>query len=217
VVRNSCFPRQKRESHKSIIPGQRGDELIEHARIDPGNNQEDDNNNKEDRKGHANVAEQQAPKRAGAPGRAGMADLCQGGVAGDDSDQPQAKGQDIQDGGENGADATRENRQQEADGEVKTPLQEIKEPAEQAEGQAGAGESIGGGVQVEHREWVATTGSGLVEVELFFTAQLLLDAFHHQFERHGLINEVDIVGADGEDRAEVEGEQPIVVEGFEQA
>ena len=74
----------------------RGDESIEHTYANTCHKQDDNNHDKKKGKGHSNIAEHQSPESAGAPGRAGMADLAERHVPGDDTDQPEAKRQDVQ-------------------------------------------------------------------------------------------------------------------------
>ena len=70
--------------------------------------------------------------------------LSQGCVSSRDANQPEHKRQEIQDSRANGARPGSNCSQDQANGQVEAPLQEIKNPTQNAQRQAGRGKMIGG-------------------------------------------------------------------------
>jgi len=58
--------------------------------------------------------------------------------------------QEIQDGRANGACTSGDGSQKQAEGQVETSLQKVKEPTQQAQQQAGASKFIGDGKRFQH-------------------------------------------------------------------
>src|SRR5664280_1975687 len=129
-------------------------EFIEPSLSEPCCDQQYDRHKEENGKGQANISQDQTPNCGGTTRSGSSPDLPERNVTSHNANQPENERQDVQHRGANGASPARHSSQEEADGQVKTPLQEIKKPTKQAQDQAGSGKFIRGRMGIKHG-WIA--------------------------------------------------------------
>ena len=116
-------------------------------------NQDNDNDNQENGEKQPNITEYQTPDCAEAAGSAGIPDLSERHVPGHNAGQPDGERQEIQNRCAYGTHTSRQGSQEQTDGQVETPLQDIKTPTKDTQHQAGFGEFISERTRV-HLWWV---------------------------------------------------------------
>ena len=54
------------------------------------------------------------------------------------------------------------------------------------------------------------------QVQFLFATQFFFYPFNHNFQSLGLVNEIQIIRRDGQDRAEIESIQPFIIKSIQQ-
>jgi hypothetical protein len=122
--------------------------------------------NKKEREQYPGVTNNQTQDSPTATGDAHYPGPSQSSVTGHNASQPKSKWQEIQAGGAQGAQTGRRGGQEQADGQVEAPLQEIEKPTQNSEREAGSCKLIANRSCI-HAGWIG----GILEWE---------ELFHHR-------------------------------------